>query len=252
MPRSRRTVTRVVERVEPRLYRAPRYGSLLPNPTNYSQRQRQYRNSGFRNITDPVVVDATSTTSALAAVSTAANGTGSINFSLNSSGIYGTNAGNTAIAVAETPHLAWLTQTTVNFEEYRVTRATLVVIGNNVGSTTLGEVSVSSSTNYVDYAGVTGATSQSLIGARAFSLSALASNNKRVALDIDTSWKKVSPRTISYVNSLPVAVASADDLIFSNVFVVVIGGPASTTNLLNFYVEYDCELRRPASRVFNA
>jgi hypothetical protein len=143
--------------------------------------------------------------------------------------------------------LVWLRATAVNFREYRVTRAQLIVVGGNA-STATGNFNVTSSKDYLDFLGPT-APSYST-GPPGTSVASLAEKNATFNLNIDTSWKVVSRYT---------AVALADQVSFipvHNVGDLSFGGFAISNNsalaLGTFYLNYDVQFRGPINAAINA
>ncbi len=215
-----------------------------------NRRQVQYRNVGQRGVTDPVASDA-SASSAATILSTDSSGNGTIGFVLAPKGVVGVNAAGTASATIAAPHMPWLYNTSKNFLEYRVTRATLVVVGN-VGSTVSGTVAVMSTTDMIDIISTpVPGMGDLIVGGTSFALADLAMNNKRIPLRVDAMWKKVTSVTSQIIASNIITNASIDDICFSGYIVRVAGGPVSSGGVLTTYVEYDVEFRGVASTTFN-
>lgn len=225
--------------------KAPRYGSIVPSPL---RNRVTYRPTGFRNVRDPVCQDAGVTPTSLVVATTSAGGAANGAFTLCPFGISGVLATSFPLvnATIELPHLPWLWRTAANFEEYRITRAKLIVTGL-VGSTSTGIMSISSTTDYSD---VTTNLSANMVGGKSFALADLAAKNQEMPLDIDSTWKKVTSVTTRMGAGSIASINTADDLLFSNVTYVVSNGPPSTP-VASFYVEYDVEFRKPVSFSMN-
>lgn len=212
----------------------------------------------YRKIRDPVCQDATAATPSMIPVTT--NGTGLVSFvaAFAPLGIQvptltvtagSLSANNT---VWDAPHCPWLNNNARNFERYRVLNATLIFVGN-VGSTTIGSLTVTSTTDVSDYVRgiVTPATST---GGKTVNLASASTREQRFPLDVDSSWKKVSASTLYCTNGSVQTLYpfnSFNDLLFTAIDVYVTGGPA-TTNVGSFYLEYDVEFKDPTSFVINA
>ncbi len=225
--------------------KAPRYGSIVPSPL---RNRVNYRPTGFRNVRDPLCQDAGIVPTSLIVATTSAGGAANGSVSMCPFGISGVLAtsfplSNTQI---EFPHLPWLWRTASNFEEYRITRAKLIVSGL-VGSTTPGIMSISSTTDYGD---LTTNLSANMVGGKSFALADLAARNVEMPLDIDSTWKKVTSTTTRVGAGSIASINTADDLIFSNMTYVISNGPVSTP-VASFYVEYDVEFRNPVSYSMN-
>lgn len=214
-----------------------------------NRRVVQYKNVGHRGVVDPVATDVTVTQDP---VGITTDGTGNVagGIALAPRGLTGVNTAGVGGIVYAKPHLPWLYNTSNNFLEYRVTRAHLVVVGN-VGSTVTGQVSVVSSPDMIDsLASPAPGLGAQIIGGTSFPLADLASNNRRIPLRIDTSWKKVTSLTAYLSGTTIINNASADDLGFTGFVYRVVNAPVST-NVLFFYLDYDVEFRGVASTNFN-
>lgn len=160
------------------------------------------------------------------------------------------SSGAFAYTVHTYTHLAWLRSMSANFEEYRVTNAVLLVVGN-VGSTTSGRMAVMSSPDPAD----SGNTTFSLlaVGGTTFDLATLAGREKRVPLKIDSGWKKISKRTNEITGGSSDTITpinTVSDLAFTSIRVAVSGAPASTL-VCTFNLVYDVEFRHPISSTVN-
>lgn len=162
-------------------------------------------------------------------------------------GLDGLNNGTGAIETIEKPHLPWLWKTAPNFMEYRVTRASLVVVGLQ-GSTATGQMTVVSSTDFADIGPTNLGTNA--VGGTGFALADLANKNKVVPLRCDTSWKKVSSLTAMVLGNVRVSLSSCDDLLFTTFSYVIAGAPSG--DVVTFYIDYDVEFRGPISAADNA
>lgn len=228
--------------------RPPVNGVVLPMK---GRRQVQYRNVGQRGVVDPVASDATSSSNAFTlALDSGGNGVFGMVFAPR--GLSGVNAAGTTNVSITTPHLPWLLSTSRNFLEYRVSRATLVVVGN-VGSTSSGTVAVQTTTDTIDVLTPSAPGMGDLIaGGTSFALADLASSNKRIPMRVDSTWKRSTGVTSQLIAGNIVANATADELAFTAFILRVAGGPASSSGCLTTYIEYDVEFRGVASASFNA
>lgn len=210
----------------------------------------------FRNIRDPVVGNAASTSPTIYGMNTDGTGTftTSLNFSpLGFSGlIFSVPSPNTAgtqiipsIGTVASPYLPWLYNQSRGFERYRITRCTAIWVGNQ-GSNTTGRVMLDSSTDYADAATLINLATST--GGKVWDLGTAASKELRFPCDVDTSWKKVSSATalLSATSSYYTPVNSVNDLSFTTVFISVVGAPASV-NAGSLFMEYDVEFKDPIS-----
>lgn len=182
------------------------------------------------------------------------SGNASLTYALGPLGVYGLTAAVVSGAINFTntqyfsPNFPFLYNQAKNFERYRMLNATLVVVGN-VGSTATGRVIVDSSTDMAD--NVSPITIGTSTGGTVFDLATLSGKEKRVPLDVDSSWKKVSSQTFNVFNSstLVVPVSSGNDLIFTNVYISLVAatqaGSLGVFTAANFFLEYDVEFRDP-------
>lgn len=214
----------------------PLNGSTIPSK---NRNMVNYRNVGAKSVCDPVCADSIASRTPFF-VTTSGSGNASGHFAFAPLGINSLSTTNT-IAALEPVHLPWLNSTGSNFLMYRVSRATLVVVGN-VGSTASGQIAILSSVDFVDTALNTGSFGDYVVGGTSFAIADLANNNRRVPLRIDSSWKKITSRSTTVVGGVVVDNSSVDDLIFTS-FSYAIQGAPSTTNVCTFYVEYDVEFK---------
>lgn len=210
----------------------------------------------FKRVKDPLVTDASNGASPTAIdLVVGSSGTGASVYALSPFGIAGvtaTAAAGGAVSFSSSnfysAYLPWLYNQARNFERYRVLSATLVIIGS-VGSTATGRVVVTSSTDVVDY------NSPPQVGLSTggvvFDLSTLASKERRIPLRVDSSWKVASSRTVVVANSssLAIPINTANDLLFTNFSVNVVGGTANGSSgsftAANYMLEYDVEFKDP-------
>jgi len=213
----------------------------------------------FNNIRDVVVADASNGASPnIYQLVSDPSGNGTLGLSLSPFG-YQTVTGTASSATGPlnfastqsiAPVLPWLYNQARNFEGYRVTNATLIIVGN-VGSTATGRISVVSSRDYVDY-GVNHGIALA-VGGITFDISTLSTKERRFPLDVDSSWKICSSRTAAILSGGQafVPVNSVNDLLFTN-FDIDVAGASASTILATFNVEYTVEFRGPISYGANA
>lgn len=210
----------------------------------------------FRRIRDPMVSNAASSSPSPVSLVSDATGNGSLTYTLSPLGIKGLSGSVTGSVVGfdtalfYSPYFPFLYNQARNFERYRILNATLIVVGN-VGSTATGRIIVDSSTDMADNTSpVTIGTST---GGIVFDLASLATRDKRIQLDVDTSWKKVSAQTFNIVNGLgtALAVSSGNDLSFTSIYISLVAatqaGSLGVFTAANFFLEYDVEFRDPIS-----
>jgi len=203
-----------------------------------------------------MVSNATSSSPTAVALVSDASGNASLTYALSPLGIKGlsgvSSAGGVAFSSTQfySPYFPFLYNQARNFERYRVLNATFIVVGN-VGSTATGRIVIDSSTDMADNtSAVTVGTST---GGTVFDLASLATREKRVQLDVDTSWKKVSAETFNVVNNLGTAlpVSTGNDLSFTSVYISLVAatqaGSLGAFTAANFFLEYDVEFRDPIS-----
>jgi hypothetical protein len=219
----------------------------------------------YRRVRDPVLVDATSSTTQPYYIVSTASGGGTTYLPLAPLGVAGMSwvagaASSAATAtIVEPPRLPWLLQTSRTFQEYRVLNATLVFV-SSLGSIASGSVTLNSSTDYADdRATSTSPTVIASTGGKTFSLASLANKEGRVPMAIDSSWKKVTNVTLYLPlgGSGLVASSTVNDLSFGQVSASLAGAsasgtPASGVQCGMLYIEYDVEFRKPTSSFTNA
>lgn len=226
--------------------RPPLNGSVLPSPRKTLV---QYRNVGARSVVDPIVGALSSVSRTPYMASTSSTGISAGKFILSPLGVNGIKTDGTT-ATLEPPHLPWLSSTAANFLSYRVTRAVLVVVGNQSAQAT-GQMSIASSPDCVDVLTAVTSVGDLVTGGVQFPIADLATGNRRIPLRIDSTWKKVSSRATVVVSGNVVQNASMDDLVFTGFQWSVTGGPVSV-DLCSFFVEYDVEFKGVAGIGLNA
>jgi hypothetical protein len=225
--------------------RPPLNGTVVPRAKSNVV---QYKNVGARAVVDPVCNDVSSSR-APATISTSAGGTAGGRFACGSQKLSGVNTAGAAIQL-QAAHLPWLTSASSNFSMYRISKASLIIVGVS-GTTSQGSISIMSSPDFVDTDLAAPTVGDLIVGGSQVSLSSLSNANKKIPLRIDSSWKKVSIQTSYLSGTTIVNNASVDDLIFTGFAYSVVGGPAST-NVVQFYVEYDVEFKGVISGFQNA
>lgn len=230
----------------------------MPNnkKTNKTPKGAKQMSRAFRGVRDPVVVNASAVTPAVYTMNTDGAGafSGTVSFSpLGLAGVVYTvpspNTPGTVIIPTYTtftsPTLPWLYNQSRGFERYRVTRAVAIWV-SSVGSTVSGRLMLDSSTDYADAATINGISTST--GGKVFDLASGAVREFRHAMDVDSSWKKVSSAVsmVGVSTSSVVTVNTVNDLQFSTLFVVITGGPTNT-NCGSLFVEYDVEFKDPIS-----
>lgn len=217
-------------------------------------------NHVFRRIRDPFVTDAGNANPTALNLSTDASGNATTYLTVAPLGLRAIQASNSSasgpITFQQVPFIAaplpWLYGQSRNFERYRMLNATIVVVGS-VGSNATGRISLVSTTDYADVNTITNVGLSA--GGKVFDIASLSGKEQRFALDVDTSWKKVSATVVSIGSSgtalLPTS--NYNDLIATNVQIGIYGYTASggssvvATNFLSFFLEYDVEFRDPIS-----
>lgn len=225
---------------------APRNGSIVP-----TRRRASYNSSRYHGVNDPVVVSTYTNPMAMLDVHTDGAGNTITNVTLTTVGITASDVATGDYIQIEPPRLPWLSTTSRNFAKYRVTRASLVCVGN-VGSTVTGVVSVHSSRDYGDLGGTSATVGT---GGLMFDLATLATRIRKIPLNINPDWKVVSDRTSraqitsgAILSIMPIA--TVNDLMFSHFNIHVAGGPSNST-VMNMYIEYDIEFANPISVAAN-
>lgn len=201
---------------------------------------------GFRNIREMVCLDQGVTPPAPLPL----NANSTATFVIAPFGIYGAQlkSGPTLVTnvAIDTAHFKWLLTTAVNFQEYRITRASVVVVGT-VPSTATGNFTVASSKSYTDI--LAGQTPSYANSGPGVAVATLASKDYRVPITVDTKWKIVSNKTV-VVNSDSITFApvnTVDDLSCCSVAI----SNNSTQALGIAYLDYDVEFRGPINPSLN-
>jgi len=223
----------------------PLNGSVVPTK---NRNVVNYRNVGAKSVSDPVCGDIATVRTPFTVV-TGGSGSTSGHFALSPVGVNSLSTSN-VLTTLEPAHLPWMSSTGQNFLNYRVSKATLIVVGS-VGSTATGQMAVVSSPDFVDTAIPPSAFGDYIVGGTTFALSDLASNNRRVPMRFDSSWKKITNRSTTVIGGVIVDNSSVDDLIFTSFAYSVTGGP-NTTSICSFFVEYDIEFKGVVSIGLNA
>lgn len=149
------------------------------------------------------------------------------------------------------PSLAWLYSTAINFEQYRITNARAVFVGNTTVDTH-GFITIASSPDHGDFKSQ-GINRANGAGAKTFALSSSANKELSVQLNIDPSWKKITALTVALSGTINVDLLplnTVNDLIASSVSISVNGGP-SDAYIGMMVVVYDVEFRHPISYIMN-
>lgn len=224
-------------------------------PTKKTQAQPKKLAHRYTNVREAVVADAGAGIPKTYDLIVGPDGSGYFTSTLSPRGIVGVRGAQSGAAAGSTitwyyqslafAQLSWLYSTSQNFEMYRVTRATLIVVGN-LGSNATGRVAVVSSPDGADYS--TGDLTFPMVagGGRVFEVGQLASKDGRLPLDIDSSWKRVSQKTVHIADDgfgiTPIS--TFNDLAFTKIAWRVVGAPANS-NVATFTIEYDVEFKNP-------
>jgi hypothetical protein len=220
----------------------------------------------YRNVREPVLVDGNNINSAVAGFTIAANTTTAVSaafftpigVSTPTLTVSGSNVlVSSNFATAVKPRLRWLLSTAQNFGRYRVTRATLIFIGNT-GTNITGTVVIVGSRDTADLFQVPQAAYSSGGGVKVFDLASAGNKEQRLNLPVDPSWKKVSYTSSSVATSIPfdgattnllVPISSVNDLGFTGYCAQVFGAPSQSTGYSagSFFIEYDVEFMDPIS-----
>jgi len=225
-----------------KLQQPPRQGSVVP----VRNQRTNFGVAFYSRVTDPIVNSVYSNPLVMSSVTTNASGDASTHISLSPQGVTAWNTTTSAKVQVESPQLPWLYNASRNFARYRILRANVILV-SNVGTTSPGNISIKSTSDYSD-AGVE--IAQTLTGGNEFSLASIASRNKSVALQVDTAWKKVTSETTRLLSTGLVSLNTVNDLAFSNISLRVAGGPVSTI-VANMYIEYDVEFANPVAVAYN-
>lgn len=224
-------------------------------PTKKTQAQPKKLAHRYTNVRESIVVDAGAGIPKTYDLVVGADGGGYYTCTLSPRGIVGVRGAQSGAAAGSTitwyyqslafAQMSWLYSTSLNFEMYRVTRATLIIVGN-LGSNATGRVAVASSPDGADYTNSDPAFHVVAGGGRVFEIGQLASKDGRMPLDIDSSWKRVSQKTVHIADDgfgiTPIS--TFNDLAFTKVAWRVVGAPANT-NVATLTIEYDVEFKNP-------
>jgi len=213
-------------------------------------------NHVFRNVRDPVVLDASQGLPTSFSITTNSSGSFNNNQTICPLGIVGYNilsAASGSSVTYTTSYIQgakhpWLYNQARNFERYRITRYVLIFVGN-VGSTATGSIMLDSSSDFADVITVQGFGAST--GGKIFDLAQSAGKELRFNCDVDSSWKKVSSQVFSLTGNTLVPVSTGNDLSCTNWFVTV-NGAASNTLVGSLYAEFDVEFKDPISYGVNA
>lgn len=220
----------------------------------------------FRGIREPVMTDAASNT--VLSVQVAANNTSVVGQAMfNPAGLYacpltvsGSNVVTGEPRSVSAPPLRWLFTTSANFGKYRVTRASLIFVGNQ-GSTMTGTMVVTAFKDVLD-AGIVPQNAYAVgPNAKTFDIASSSTKEIRIPVPVDTSWKKVtkalntglaSPFQDRSTNFL-ISVNSANDLCFGAFSFNAYGTPnlSQAYSLGTFFLDYDVEFGEPESISLN-
>lgn len=154
-----------------------------------------------------------------------------------------------ALTTVDPPHLKWLFSQSDNFGSYRVTRASLKIVGN-VGSTATGTIGVMGFKDPADSSATIQLANVQGQYAKSFDIGSLANKEQSLSLPVDSTWKKVSSvlalpgqsQPFTGTNAMLVNVNSLGDLSFTSFSWIVVGGPA-TANICQFALDYEVEFR---------
>jgi hypothetical protein len=200
-------------------------------------RTKQSSNHRFTNVREMLCVDAS--VGSPAPIPLAASTTKE--FTICPFGIGGITSG-FVLGSWEAPHLVWFLNTARNFSQYRIVRASLVIVGN-VPSTATGNFSVFSSPDAGDGSNTSFATTAPGVG-----IATLATRDYKVPLNIDSSWKKVTGTTMANVGSVWAPLNNVNSL-SSGMIAISNNG---TTALGIAYLDYDVEFKGQINLVLNA
>lgn len=220
---------------------APRYGSIVP-----VRRSLNYNTARFNNVADPLVLSAYAASPAQIVLTSDATGYGRGSIRLAPIGVNAVEFSTGAQTTLESPHLPWMYQTSRNFGSFRILRANLIVVGNT-GANVPGSITIHSTRDFSDTSGV---VSSVLVGGVQFDVSSLATKNRVIPLQVDSSWKKVTNTTSTAANGIIIPVNSVNDLVFTNITWIVTSGPVDT-GIATGYIEYDVEFINPVATGYN-
>lgn len=198
----------------------------------------------FRGIKEAIVTDGSSPAPGAAPL------VGTVKFLLAPMGIVGVKiASGPVFSLSRifTPPMKWLWATSSNFKEYRITRATLVVVGG-VASTAVGNFNVTSSKDYHDIFSQT--VPSFATGPAGTSVASLASKDARFPLSVDSRWKIVSSLTATLGSGTDTFIPThtIEDLSFCSFAL----SNNSSVDLGVAYVDYDVEFRGPVNPLLNS
>lgn len=158
------------------------------------------------------------------------------------------------------PGLKWLANTAINFGAYRITRATLVFVGS-VGTTYTGQLIVAGFRDVMDANVVPQVAYAVGKGAKVFDIASSGSKELKLALPVDSAWKKVSAVLSTAASVIPfngntnqlVNVNTVNDLCFAAFSAQVVGAPllSAANTVGTFFLDYDVEFKDPESLVVN-
>lgn len=220
------------------------YTTEMPN--KQKTKNRTVHQHSFKGVRELIVTDGSSTNPG--PLAPAANATTLA--VLSSVGVYGLKLGSGptfAQASSYKPYLKWLWSNATNFREYRVTRATLVVVGN-VASTATGNFNVVSSSDFGDVF-LGGLQPSYSTGPAGTSVASLATKDARFPLVVDSRWKQVTAYTSFLYNDqiTSVPIHTVEDLAFCYFAI----SNNSTQALGICYLDYDVEFRGPINPLIN-
>lgn len=210
----------------------------------------------YRNVRELLVTDATTLNSPPLSTGYTSSATGSLSTQLSPMGLQGVQFSTSSlptVANLSSPRMPFLYRTGANFEEYRITRATLIVTGT-IGSSATGRFSVFSSTDYADGSSTASTLNANVVGGRTYDVASLATREARIPLNVASDWKKVSNTTALVTpGGMVITTNSVNDLVFSYVALSWNGTVPTTSmdQLFNLSVEYDVEFRRPVAFALN-
>lgn len=155
-------------------------------------------------------------------------------------------------------HMPWFYNTSRNYSAYRITGATLVLSAQGMTPITgNGTVNIWSSSDVTDIDNYNNVQFGSSANSRSISLSSVCNGDKRVRLNVDSSWKKVSAYTFTTGSStvddttVVCTTSTVNDLAFTSFFVSITAQGLDGYNPLVYRVEYDVEFKDPVSLFIN-
>lgn len=158
------------------------------------------------------------------------------------------------------PPLKWMYTTSANFGKYRVTRASLVFVGNQ-GSTMTGTMVVAAFKDVLD-AGIVPQNAYAVgPNCKTFDIASSSTKEIRIPVPIDTSWKKVTKALNSGLASpfqniatnVLISENSVNDICFGAFSFNAFGTPnlSQGYSLGTFFLDYDVEFGDPESIALN-